>query len=70
MTDRIHSLTVVLENDIRIDDAESLISAIKQLRLVIAVEPNVSDPSSVMATVRARDELSKKLWDVLYAKSG
>lgn len=32
MTDRFHSLTVVLEGNIREDDAESLINAILHLR--------------------------------------
>lgn len=32
MTDRFHTLTVVLEHDMRDDDAQALISAIGQLR--------------------------------------
>lgn len=68
MTDRIHSLTVVLENDIRIDDAEALINAIRQMRRVIAVEPNVSDVSDMVAISRARNELTGKIWEALNGK--
>lgn len=35
MTDRYHTLTVVLERDMRDDDAAALIAAIGQLRGVI-----------------------------------
>lgn len=35
MTKRFHSLAVVLENDIRKDDAEALMAAISQLRGVL-----------------------------------
>ena len=66
MTDRYNSLTVVLERDMRSDDAEALITAIMQLRGVIGVEPNVSDSLSTVAEVRARHDLSTKLWKVLY----
>lgn len=66
MTDRYNSFTVVLERDMRSDDAESLITAIKQLRGVISVEPTVSNPDSVVAEVRARHDLSTKMWELLY----
>jgi hypothetical protein len=65
MTDRYNFLTVALEKDIRSDDAESLIIAIKQLRGVLEVKPNVSNGSDMVAEIRARDALSNKLWDIL-----
>jgi hypothetical protein len=61
MTDRINALTVVLEQDYREDDAESLISAIKLLRGVISVEKNVTDLSDHVAEQRAQHELRAKL---------
>lgn len=66
MTDRYNYLTVALEKDIRSDDAEALISAIKQLRGVLSVEPNVSDPGDWLAESRVRQELGTKLWEILY----
>lgn len=66
MTDRFNTITVSLEHDIREDDAETLISAICQLRGVLSVSGNVSDSSAWCAEARVRSELSKKLWSVLH----
>ena len=69
MTDRYHSLTVVLEQDIRTDDAEGLIDTIKRLRGVLSVTGEVADLDSHMAEDRARRELGQKLWEILYPKN-
>lgn len=68
MTDRLNALTVVLDKDIRVDDAEALISAIRQLRGVASVTGNVSDINTHIAQERARIDLGSKLWEVLYPK--
>ncbi len=68
MTDRFNTLTIVLGESIREDDAEALISAIKQLRGVLSVAGNVSDPVEYMAQERVRRELGTKLWEVIYPK--
>lgn len=68
MTDRYNALTVVLEQDIRDDDAEALLNAIRQLRGVLSVTGNVSDMNSHIAQERARRDLGEKLWCVLYPK--
>lgn len=68
MTDRFNALVVVLEDDIREDDAEKIIDAVKCLRGVLSVNGNVSDISSHTAEMRVKQELGKKLWDVLYGK--
>jgi hypothetical protein len=65
MTDRINSLTVILEKDTRADDIECLKNAILQLKGIIAVEKNVSDLGTFLAEKRAKYELRSKLWDVL-----
>lgn len=70
MTDRYHTLTVVLERDTRTDDAETLIAAIAQMRGVLKVSGVVSDMTAHMAEERSRRELGEKLWAVLYPKSG
>lgn len=71
MTDRYSSLTIVLENDIREDDAEALIAAIKQLRGVLSVHGNVSDSiSELVAGERVRSELTKELFEALNKKPG
>jgi hypothetical protein len=68
MTDRFNTLTVVLEKDIRDDDAETLLTAIRQMRGVLSVEGNVSDTTAHMAEERAKHELGQKLWEVIYPK--
>jgi hypothetical protein len=69
MTDRYHSLTVVLEHDIRDDDAQPLIEAIKMMKGVLGVAGEVSDSGNYVAEMRVKSELSKKLWEVLYPKT-
>lgn len=66
MTDRYNALTVVLEKDMREDDAEQLLCAIRQLRGVLSVSGNVADLTDHIAQERARHDLGIKLWSVLY----
>lgn len=61
MTDRIHSLTVVLERDLRDDDVAGLIDAIKHFRCVVEVTPHVADGVTHMAVMRAKAEMRNKL---------
>lgn len=69
MTDRYHTLTVVLEKDVRSDDCKHLIDAILMLRGVISVTGNVADPVSHMAEVRAIQALGDKLLSVVYPQT-
>lgn len=70
MTDRYFALTVLLDKDIRSDDAEPIIKAIEMIKHVQKVEPHVSDLSQWGAEERARRELGEKLFAVLYPKEG
>ena len=63
MTDRVHSLTITLEKDIREIDVEGLITAIRQLRGVLDVSGHVADVNTHMAYTRARAEILNKLFD-------
>lgn len=65
MTTRFHSLQVVLKDDIRDDDAEQIIAAIKQFRGVIAVTGHESNPTTFMAESRAKSVLADKLYEIL-----
>jgi hypothetical protein len=65
MSDRYNYLTVILEQDLKDEDAEPLIEAIKQFRGVLSVTPNVSDTTALLAEERARSKLTEKLWRVL-----
>ena len=66
MTARYNALVVVLENDVRDDDAEPLMNAIRVLRGVADVSGNVASIESYTSDVRARYDLGKKLLDVVY----
>ncbi len=68
MTDRLHALTVVLEQDTRDDDAEALIAAIQQMRGVASVRGRVADPKSYAALERARFEVRDQIAAVLWPK--
>lgn len=65
MTDRYNALTVLLDRDIRKDDAEPIIDAIRMIKGVQKVEPHVSDVNGWAAEERAKGELKRKLWEVL-----
>ena len=65
MTDRYDSLTVVLEDDIREDDSEALMEAIGQLRGVLTVSGNVTDPRAFIAESRAREQIRRRLFAAL-----
>ncbi len=68
MTDRLNALTVVLDKDIRVDDAEALIAAISQFRGVLSVQGNVSDINSHIATERAMYAVREKVFEALAPK--
>lgn len=61
MTDRLNALTIVLENNIREDDAQALISAISMLRGVLSVDVNVADINAHVAEKRVRREVLDSL---------
>jgi len=68
VTDRANGFVVALEADMRVDDAEAIANAIRQLRGVIAVKPMVTDGGTCAAVEQARAELRKGLIDVLWPK--
>ena len=65
MSDRYNSLTVFLEKDLKDEDAEPLIEAIKCFRGVLDVKPTVSNMLGILAEERARSVLREKLWRIL-----
>ena len=65
MTDRINGVFVTLDRDIRTDDAEHLLNAIRMIKGVVDVSPNISDPNNHMAKISAKIELGNKIMKVL-----
>lgn len=68
MSDRYNYLTVILEQDLKDEDAEPLMEAIKQFRGVLNVAMNISDSTAWLAEERAKHELRDKLWRILDEK--
>jgi len=52
----------------RIDDAEVLLAAARQLKGVVDAMPNICDTGSAVAETRARQELGQKIIDIIYPK--
>jgi len=65
MTDHINGYLVTLEKELRDDDAEATLTALRQIKGVLKVRPMVSEPSLYMARDQIRHELSMKLWEAL-----
>jgi hypothetical protein len=61
MTDRVRSLTVILERDIRDDDIESTVQAIKHIRNVADVQTGIVRATDVLARMTVRAELRRKI---------
>jgi len=64
MTDRVQSLTVFFEKELRDDDAQAYVDAISMMRGVASVElGHICDISHYSA----KEEVRRELWDVLRA---
>lgn len=66
MTDRYHSLTVVLDTEVREDDAEFILNAIRMIKGVISVSGNVTSVNHYVAVELARQEIREKINEALY----
>ena len=64
MTDRLKGFVVHLERDIREDDANTIIEAIKALRYVGDVRPIKAGFEDSIARSRVRQELLSKIIDL------
>jgi len=65
MTDRYNALVVVLDRDIREDDAEHLINAIKMIKGVVDVTGNVSSPGEEATAVRIKRDMVEKMYGLI-----
>ena len=66
MTDRFKGCVVTFDRDIREDDVEPLLTALRMLKGVVSVETSVVDPEDHMNRSRIRREMEKKIWGALY----
>ena len=65
MSDRTNTLTVILERDMRTDDAAFLINAILAMRNVLTVRPTIIDGSEYAAKSQAKHEIKMLLYKTL-----
>lgn len=65
MTDRYIALTVILEREIREDDAEPVIDAIRMIKGVSKVMPVVSNPETYYAYNKARHEIMENVFEAI-----
>lgn len=65
MTDRIKGFYVSLTHDIRDDDCEPILDAVKMIKGVAAVKPMVSGHEDWMARQHVKEELRGKVYELL-----
>jgi len=65
MTDRVKGFTVTLEKDIRIDDVEVILNAVKMIKGVAHVEPSISTSDDHFARERVKMEMREKIWRII-----
>ena len=61
MTDRCLGLSVILASDLRVDDAEPLMAAIRLLHGVCAVAPVAVNSDTMLERMRTKQELAERL---------
>ena len=65
MTDRIKGFTVTLTDDIRIDDVQPLLDAVKMLKGVASVDVSVTNMDDHMNRQMISMEMKTKIYEVL-----
>lgn len=69
MTGRHCGYIVALEGNIRDDEAEATLAAMRMIKGVIAVEPVEGDINTAIAKSQARFELGRQILEILYPKN-
>lgn len=65
MTDRLAGVVVTFEQNIRVDDAEATIAALRQIKGVLSVQPVIGDITVTMAEERAKHEITMRVYEAL-----
>lgn len=65
MTDRVRSLTVVLDKDYRDDDCESIVEAVKMIKGVASVDMTVTEAADYINRAVVAGELRERLFYAL-----
>lgn len=65
MTDRHAGYVVTLADDLRKDDSEAVLNALRQIRGVVAVEPVTATLELHVARARAQSDIKSRLFEAL-----
>lgn len=65
MTDRHAGYIVALEQNVREDDAEAIVSALKMIKGVVGVTPITATPEVDIAGLRANTQWRERVWELL-----
>jgi hypothetical protein len=65
MTDRLKGVLVTFDREIRDDDAESILTALKMIKGVLSVDPYVAEAEDYMMYERGHYDARKKMMDFL-----
>ena len=68
MSDRINGFIVALDKEYSDTAVQQTINAIKQIKGVVDVTPNIVDPRDHIAEARVRQEMTTKIFKVLTEK--
>jgi len=68
MTDILKGCTVAFDRDIREDDAEDILNAIRMIKGVMCVDPSRTTRQDWIAAERVRREMCANVMAVLYPK--
>ena len=63
MSDRINGFVVILDKDYKDDDVEQTINAIKQIKGILEVKPNIVTAVERIAGERLKIEIANKICD-------
>jgi hypothetical protein len=65
MADRLKGVTVTFAEDLRVEDAEAILNAIRMIKGVIDVQASVTNPDDHMTRALVRMELRARILKVL-----
>ena len=65
MSDRTFSATIIFDKEYRDDDAQVILDAIAMIKGVASTHLRISTSEDYLAYARARQDLQKKLFEVL-----
>jgi hypothetical protein len=68
MTTRLKGLTITLDHNIREDDAQRIIDAISMVKGVMSIKAIESNADDYIIEQRIRNEIGRKLLDIIYPK--